>query len=523
MKDKKKKLEIQKKQEPPRSQKKQEPRTLFEKTDSFFARYEWIWFGILFGITLLTSVLLYDPRVSPGGDDSAYIIQAHEFLKDFKFIDYQGPLYPIMLSVVDAIFGMSVKAFKVFSMVCMLAFMYVMFVAFRKRIPHTLLFITLLLTSFNSHVLYFASQTYNEAFFMMMQSLFLFVFFRFFITRGDMYESAGFSAELKRHILLTVVLFGCILTRSIAYSLFLALTGYFILNRQWKNIAWSIACILLCFAVYQLLKFLLWGDVSIQASGQGNSLLNKDFYRPEYGRETLTGFVERFWINSNQYISRFFMVMLGLRETFTSEGFYVDTQPVVTIFVYLLGLTGLCFSFKQNKYLLFSGIVVGVFLVVTFVVLQTIWNQYRLIVPAYPLMILLLFSGIYYILSLSKLRSFQFLLFVPVVVICFRMLPDTSKASEQAGKLKNEYSGLTPDWLNYAKASAWTAKNLPEDALVACRKPSISSIYGQGKKFHGIFRVNSGNFDAFLERWKTDSLSFSMMSRAFTSIVGAVS
>ena len=257
MKDKKKKQEIQKKQEPPRTRKIQEPRTLFEKTDSFFAKYEWIWFGILFGITLLTSVLLYDPRVSPGGDDSAYIIQAHEFLKDFKFIDYQGPLYPIVLSVVDAIFGMSVKAFKVFSMVCMLACMYVMFVAFRKRIPYTLLFITLLLTSFNSHVLYFASQTYNEAFFMMMQSLFLFVFFRFFITRGDTHEPAGFSADLKRHILLAIVLFGCILTRSIAYSLFFALTGYFILNRQWKNIAWSIACILLCFAVYQLLKYLL--------------------------------------------------------------------------------------------------------------------------------------------------------------------------------------------------------------------------------------------------------------------------
>ena len=486
-------------------------RTLFEKSDAFFAKYEWIWFWILLGITLLTCLLLYDPRVSPGGDDSAYISMAHDFLKDFKFPGFQGPLYPIMLGVLYAVFGMSLKAFKVFSILSMLACVYLMFRAFRKRIPYTLLFIMLLLTSFNSHVLYFASQTYNEAFYMFMQSLLLVVFFRFFIHREEVDEKRSNSVECKRHILLAIVLLGVILTRSIGYSLFLVVMGYFILYRQWKNMAWSMACVLLCFAAYQMLKYFLWGDLSIQASGQGSYLLNKDFYKPEYGREDLAGFIERFWTNSNQYISRFFMVMLGLRETFTPEGFYVATKPVITVLTYLLGLTGLWFSYKKNKYLFFSGIVTAIFLVVTFVILQTVWNQYRLIVPAYPLMILLLFSGIYYVLSLPRFRSFQFLLFVPAVIICFGMLADTSDASEKAGKLKNEYSGLTPDWLNYAKASAWAAKNLPDEAFVACRKPSISSIYGQGKKFYGIYRVNSGSFEAFYERWKADSLSFAIV------------
>jgi hypothetical protein len=48
--------------------------------------------------------------------------------------------------------------------------------------------------------------------------------------------------------------------------------------------------------------------------------------------------------------------------------------------------------------------------------------------------------------------------------------------------------------------------------LVACRKPSISSIYGKGKKFYGIYSVTSGNFNTFFERWKTDSLSYSIVS-----------
>lgn len=488
-----------------------ESRTFLEKCDSFFSRYEWIWFWILFGVTLITCILLYDPRVSAGGDDSTYILMAHDFLKDFKFPTFQGPLYPMALSIVEAIFGMSVKAFKIFSILSVLACMCVMFTTFRKRIPYTLLFLTLLLTSFNSHVMYFASQTYSEAFYMFMQSLFLFVFFQFFIVREGVHQEGGISIELKRHTLLAVVLLGVILTRSVGYSLFFAIAGYFLFYRQWKNMAWSLACILVCFAVYQMLKYFLWGDVSIQASGQGSSLLNKDFYKPELGREDLSGFIERFWTNSNQYISRFFMVMLGLRETFTPKGYYVETKSIITIFVYLLGLSGLWFSYKQNKYLFFSGIVAMIFLTVTFVILQTTWNQYRLIVPAYSLVILLLFSALYYILNLPKLRSFQFLLFVPAIIIFFSMLSDTSNASAKAGKLKNEFSGLTPDWLHYAKASAWSVDHLPKEAVIACRKPSISFIYGKEKKFYGIYSISSGNFDAFYKQWKIDSLSFSIV------------
>jgi hypothetical protein len=143
-------------------------------------------------------------------------------------------------------------------------------------------------------------------------------------------------------------------------------------------------------------------------------------------------------------------MMLCLREQFTPQGYYVDTKPFVTILVYLLGLTALWRSYQQNKYLFFVGLVAAIFLAVTFVVLQSNWNHYRLIVPAYPLMILLLFSAVYYILSLPKLRSFQFLLFLSALIISFYMLQDTSAASAKAGKLKNEYSGLTPDWLHYA-------------------------------------------------------------------------
>ncbi len=487
-----------------------ESRSLFDKCDVFFAKYDLIWFWLLFGVTLLISLLLYDPRVSTGGDDSEYILSAHRFLKDFKFPGYQGPLYPIILSLVDAVFGMSLTAFKAVSILSILAYMFVMFQAFRNRIPSTLLFITLLLTSINSHVLYFASQTYSETFYMAMQALLLLVFFRLFIDK-EQQENNTIPGKFKRHLLLAITLLGVILTRSVGYALFIAMIGYFALYKQWKNIAWLSVCFVLCFGVYLLLKYILWGDTAIQASGQGASLLYKDFYKPEYGHEDFMGFIHRWWVNSNQYISRFFMAILGLRETYTSEATFVDEKPMITILVYLLGLIGLWLSYRQNRYIFFSGIVAGISLVVTFIILQTSWNQFRLIIPEYSLMVLLLFSAVYYILKLPKFRSWQFVLFIPVVILFFAMLSDTSKAVQEAGKLKNEYSGLTPDWLHYVQASAWIANNLPEDALVACRKPGISSIYAKGKEFYGITRVNSSNFNAFYARWKADSLAFSLI------------
>jgi hypothetical protein len=473
-------------------------RSFSENIDYFLGKNDLVWFWTLFAVTMISGILLFDPRVSAGGDDSAYILSAHDFLKEFKFPSYQGPLYPIILSLVDAVSGMSVSALKSFSLVAMLAFLYFMFAAFRKRIPNTLLFVTLLLTAVNSQLLYFTSQTYSETFYMFLQALLLYTFFRLFIDREA--QKTTISADLKRHLLLGITLLGAILTRSIGYSIFFAIVGYFICSKQWKNIAYFAVCFLACFGIYQLLKYAIWGDASLQATGQGSSLLYKDFYHPEYGREDLPGFIKRFWDNTNQYISRSFMVMLGIRDNFADDGVYSQVKPMISILVYLLGLSGIWLSFKNNKYLFFTGLVTAFFILVTFVILQVSWNQIRLIIPIFSLLLLLLLTALHYLGQIPKLRLCR-LLIIPVTILFFPILSTTSQAVKEARKIKNEYSGLTPDWLHYTQASAWAGKNLPDSALVACRKPEISAIYAKGKKFHAIRRVESGNFDAFIKRW----------------------
>ncbi len=58
--------------------------------------------------------------------------------------------------------------------------------------------------------------------------------------------------------------------------------------------------------------------------------------------------------------------------------------------------------------------------------------------------------------------------------------------------------GFTPDWTHYLQMSQWVSENINDSIKVACRKPSISFIYGGGRKFMGIFRLKTQNLDTVL-------------------------
>jgi hypothetical protein len=471
--------------------------SFFDKMETYLQKNDRLFFWVFFGITALVSFLLYDPRVSLTGDDSSYIILANDFIRHFSFPSYQGPLYPMALSVVVLIFGISLFPLKLFSLLSILGFMYFTFITFRKRIPASLLLPVLLLVSINSHVLYYASQTYSEAFYMFMQSVFIFTFFRFFADNES--NKIDFKKDLKPHFFLAFVVLGVALTRSVGFFAPIAIAAYFLFYRQWKNMGFFIAGFACLFIIYSLLKSWIWGSSDLQFSTQGGSLLSKNFYHPEEGQEDLAGMFVRFWQNSVQYLSNGLFRIMGFRY---NPG---ENSAFRAIIVYILALTGLYSVFKKNKSLFFTIILTGIFLFVTFFVLQVFWNQERLIIPIYPFILLSVLACFYYLLSSKNLRSFQFLYLLPIIILFISGTKMTLNTIPEVRKITNQYSGLSPDWVNYLKASRWSAKNLRETDLVACRKPSISTIYSEkGKSFYGIYNVPTGDSKAFLQEWSAD-------------------
>lgn len=474
--------------------------SLFENLNNWLEKRQVVLFWIIFGITLVTGLLLYDPRVSLSGDDSSYILRADDFLKKFILPSYQGPLYPLALSLVMLVFGFNLMPLKLFSLVAILGFLYFTYRAFRNRVPALLLYAMLLLTSVNAHLLYFGSQTFSEGFYMFLQSLVLLVFFSAFIkVEGE--DSLSMAKEIKRHLLLALVVLALALTRTVGYSILIAVAGYFVCYRQWKNLGMFLAGFALLFVLYAGITNAVWGG-DIIPSSQGLSLLNKEFYKPEMGKEDLAGLTVRFVQNSNQYLSDKLYNAMGL----VPEG---STSYLLMLFTYLLAIITLVFSYKKNRYIFFTTLVTGLFLFTTFIILQTSWNQQRLIMPVYPYILLLLLGACYYLLELKKTQSWQFIFLLPVIVLFFSGIIDTKEQVATVRKIKTEFDGLTPDWRNYTKASRWVGDKLKDPSvMVACRKPEISTIYANGKTFHGIYTIPSIPLDEFIRQWKESSFTY---------------
>ncbi|MCX6280619.1 MAG: hypothetical protein NTU51_01485 [Bacteroidetes bacterium] len=445
--------------------------------------------------TLLSGILLFDIRFSLAGDDSAYVARASDFVRHFIFPSFQGPLYPIILSPFVAIFGISSIPLKSLSLVFMMAAVLFFFKAFRQRISPVILTISLFLLSVNPFLLYYSSQTYTEAFFMFLQAFTLYVFFKYFIDEGG---SESFKKLALKHLILAACVLSLGLTRPIGFASIMAIPAYFMLKAQWKNIVYFILAFILLLLIFLLAKTLIWGNSGLLFSSQAGGFLAKDYYNPGGGREDISGFIDRLCFNSNYYISQTVYVFLGLRATVNATQVYTWlTLLTVLIFGLLMIMV-----FRKNAYLLFTGIYILISLTGIFLITQVIWIQDRYIISYFPLILLLLTAFFYYLFWLKGLTRLQIVLPLLAIIPFISSIRTLATDIQQVREIKDNYSGLSPDWENYCRISAWAAENLPPGTLVACRKPSVSFIYGKGKNFYGINRIVSMSGDSLLQNWK---------------------
>ncbi len=375
-------------------------RDLLDACDQFLSKRIKTIFYISLGLIILFSFLLFDVKVGPGGDDSAYLLRAYDFIHGFRYPGYQGPLYPIILSLVILVFGIQIPLLKLLSLIFMVTAFVFFFKTFVNRIPAIILTSTLLLVSISYFVLYFSSQTYNEAFFMMVQ----FIFFWFFTTRFIDEQPSG-DTGYKKYILLGFMLFILSITKNIAVFSFLVIALWFLVYKRWKDAGLSMLSFLGFFGLFEIIKRLLWKGQGFQLSSQGSGLMYKDFYNPGLGKEDIMGFVQRFIDNSNLYLSKHLFKFFGLvSETAT------DVNPFLTIFIYLLIIFGILFVFRKNKLLFLTGIYSYLAIIsLIFISSQKNWDQWRMIIIFYPFLLLILFSALYHLFKRSSVKGWQFI------------------------------------------------------------------------------------------------------------------
>jgi hypothetical protein len=484
--------------------------SLFVKLERWFGGHDKKVFYSLLFLSTVFSLLLFDSKVTEGGDDSSYIERAWNLIYEGKFPYYQGPGYPIMLALIVKFTGLKVIPLKLFSVVCQLGFVFFTYKAFHKRIPFTVLFALLSFISFNHFIQYYASQTFTETFFLFLQSIALFITFKII---DSIKEKETWIQVLKENYIKWIG-FGLIflllsVSKSIAIVCIVGVVLYFLLKKNFKYAAYAF----LAFGVMRVLYTLVVTNVyGPSDSDQFEMILRKELYNPGAGHEDFSGLVKRFFSNLNIYISLHMFRLMNLRNAST------EVKNVIPALSFISSLVIIIFtiiSYKKNRYVFFSAIYFIILCFGVFVGIQAANMQDRLIIVAIPLIFLLLYFGAYQLSMRSSLAQGLFII-ASLFMLVITIGRSTMIANENLPALKRNlsgdiYYGYTPDWQNFLKMSKYCADSLPEGAQVLSRKPNMSFLYGNGKKFVGQFWVTTTDPDSVQMEWKEKNIRYVMI------------
>ena len=492
--------EIKKKVTPPKKSPKQEDKDWLSRLEDYISQHERVFLFVTLALTLLLSFLMFDVKMSEGNDDSDYIEGAFKFSRDASsYYNTKAPLYPMLLSVPVTIWGINVPLLKSLSILFNLLQLFVLYLAFRKTVPFTILFGVLLFTATNSYFQYYASQTYTEAFFCMLQAMFF-----LFIVRTINTAYKGFD---KNYFWAGAILFLLTLTKNISIGAILAVLLFFVVIKEYKKLLFILGSFAVLRVPFEILKSSIWGSEN-QFSNQYQILIQKDAYDASKGADDFFGFLGRLADNTSIYIGKRYYQILGL----VSEDKTTFNNGLVFIFIVLMIIALIAILKQKNRILLFALFYVVIMMGMTFFVLQTNWDQPRMILVYVPLTLLIIFYGLYHIFGKQRVaRNIIFSLFF--ILFTFGGLFKTlGKAGNNVHVLEKNlagdiYYGYTEDWSNFLKLSRYCADSLPPNSLVASRKAPMSFIYGRGKEFYPIYTVISSDPDSSLAILKKEKVT----------------
>lgn len=473
----------------------------FPKLDKFFSKRLNLFFYISIVLTILLGAYLFDLKVSEGGDDSDYIIGAKHFLTGESFPTWHGSFYPIFLSLFIAIFGVNLFVLKLVSFICIVLHLIVFFYAFRREIAPTFLVVIMLILGVNSHILYYASQTYSEAFFMMLQMVNALLLFK--IIDINLKDNVRIHLNYWKHWLsLGLFTFFIFQTRNIGIAMLLAIIVFFALEQRYVHALFSILGFLVFAIPFKLYKNIVWNMGQANLAGQYESMFYKNPYNPSLGKVNFSEMLTRVIENSEVYLSRHLMIILGFRPEGSRE-----QNVFLAILIVAILVSTLILAYNKNRKMFFVLLYSLTGIAATFVSVQVLFGQPRLILIYVPFILVSLSWLVNY---LYKRKSIAYLRFILLGIFGFVFIKTlsvtTNKIDDHKKVLKeniegNKYYGFTPDWVHFLAMSEWAGKNISDSAVIASRKPSMSSVYSNGRDFYGIFKFPTYPVDTLLQEY----------------------
>lgn len=481
---------------------------LLLSANNFFSKNAQKLFWICFALSVLFTFLQFDVKISIEHDDALYVQAGYQYLHDFPNYYYtaNAPFYPMLMGIFIWLFGLNLIALKIVSALFMLGSFFFFYKAFRPHLPALVLYPVLLIIVSSPLFIHFACMTFTEGLWLLIQALYFVVIFK--IITNTQFEEKVFK-NWKLWLLAGLLSFLLVLTKSVSYAIVPAALLYFLLQKQFKNLLAFLCSFGFFFASFAGLKKIIWGTSASNVDGQMNMLLQKDPYDASMGNEDLSGFIVRFFENVKFYTSRRFFQIVGLQDDLSTY-----RSSALAALVVLLVLWGTYQAFKnKNKFLLFAALHSIALVALSFIMLQTKWDQPRIVMIHVPVMLCLIFYGLYQSFYQSKYFGLQFVSLTLIIIVSLSTVGKSLKFSAKnfhalSKNIKGDiYYGYTPDWVNYLKMSVYCAENLAPESLVACRKAPMSFIYTKGHKFYPVYRAFSNDPDSILASFKKAKVS----------------
>jgi hypothetical protein len=484
--------------------------SLSERFENYLNNNERKILYVFLGLTFLLGLLLFDTKISIGGDDSSYIQRAYNFIHKGEFPVFQGPGYPVVLALLMSVFGFNILIFKFFSLIFYTLQVWFLYKAFRNRTSPVLLWFLIGFIALNDYMLYYSSQTWSEGFYLLVQSICIYMTFRV----SDISEDGKSFSDFMKESWKTWLLFGfCFLYLSITKTVAIFFIGapvlFFLLTRQKFHALLSVVSFAVWKGINELLMKLF---VSTPDSNQFELIMRKEAYNPAAGYEDLSGLIVRMFSNMNTYFSMHFYRILHFTEMpVTSKIDDTRHYTFAAILALVLISFTLLFLLRKNRTLLLAGIFGLTVSFAVFIGIHATNKQDRLLIIAMPLLMLTLAGGFKELLKKTPIMQPILYIFLSITLLIsflntFDKIPANLKVLSR--NLSGQpYYGYTPDWVNFFEMSKWCADNLPEGSVVMSRKSSMSFLVSGKDMFLGVHEVKFQNPDEWVTFFRENKVT----------------
>lgn len=468
------------------------------------------WLTIPFVLVCLVFIFMgllnFNAKLFLMGDDANYILDAYNFMHRHAY-PRQSSLYGLILAAIIFLAGTNVVMLKCFSFLFAFTGFVTLYRICYKRVDNRILYPVLIYSAISSNMQFYTSSTLSEACYMMVQYLYTGYFFYFT-------DRLASGKDMRKHwILLGFAGLVMSLGKNVALIIPFAVVAYFLVYKQWRYAFKALGWYLLFKVPYEVMLYFIYKNNT--GSSQIEQILVKDIYHYEAGHESLAGFGMRLVKNAQIYLGQVTMNELGI----TTQGW---TTLIATLLVIFIVAAAMVFAYKRNRYIFFIGLYTVILSGVTFLALQPAVAQDRIIIVLVPYIFLLLFYGALTLADRFNAEHASVNRIGFYILLAYSGFVTLSKASAtiqeslpvlQENLSGDLYYGYTQDCINYLEMGKWITEHIPEDQVVAVRKPNGISVYNKGRYFLGIYSCpNDKDSDQMLAALKEQKVSYMILA-----------